>query len=262
MNDGMMNDGTRKDGMKTDAVPCGNYEALITYLYEECQPGERETIAAHIAQCASCTEELHALRDTRAHLGAWSPPALPLGFQLTRTESGPPANVLRPAAWWRRPLPAWAQVAAAAVIFAAGMSLGAVRATPTPAPAPAVASSQPVAVVPVAQTGVSRDEMARLEKRLRSVESAQAETQRVAVQMPRSAAGVIDEGALLASVSTLVDEKIAQSNIRLATVFQRELDARHGETTQRMGLMDEELQDARRALRVGLVQRTSLQNGR
>ena len=44
---------------------------------------------------------------------------MPLGFQLTRTESESPANVLHPPAWWRKPLPAWAQAAAAVVIFAA-----------------------------------------------------------------------------------------------------------------------------------------------
>src|SRR5688500_8224855 len=102
---------------------CGNHEVLIGYLYDECEPAERESIAAHVALCASCSEEIQALRDTRAHLVSWTPPALPLGLQLTRTESETPANVLRPAAWWQQPLPAWAQVAAAIVIFAAGMSV-------------------------------------------------------------------------------------------------------------------------------------------
>ena len=54
-------------------------------------------------------------------------PALPLGFQITRTESDQPAKVLRPAAWCKQPLPAWAQAAAAVVIFAAGMSVSAFR---------------------------------------------------------------------------------------------------------------------------------------
>src|SRR5262245_61961409 len=109
-----------------DRTPCATPEALVTYLYEECEPAERQSIAAHIAICTACAEEVQALGDTRAHLASWSPPALPLGFQITRTEAKPPVNpetgrVLRPAAWYRQPLPAWAQVAAAVVIFAAGM---------------------------------------------------------------------------------------------------------------------------------------------
>ena len=63
-----------------DMNVCGNHEALVSYLYDECEPAERESIAAHVALCASCTEEIQALRDTRAHLGAWTTPALPFGF--------------------------------------------------------------------------------------------------------------------------------------------------------------------------------------
>src|SRR5687767_12925306 len=119
---------------------CGNHEALIGYLYDECEPAERQAVAAHVALCASCAEAVHALGDTRAHLVSWTPPALPLGFQITRTESDTPAHVgaakvLRPAAW-NRPLPAWAQVAAAVVIFAAGMSVNVVRSSGGDAPAP------------------------------------------------------------------------------------------------------------------------------
>ncbi len=70
-----------------DMNPCGNHEALVAYLYDECEPAERESIAAHVALCASCAEEIQSLRDTRAHLGAWSPPSVALGFQITRTEA-------------------------------------------------------------------------------------------------------------------------------------------------------------------------------
>ena len=63
--------------------PCGNHEALIAYLYDECEPPERESIAAHVALCALCADEIQSLRDTRAHLGAWSPPSMALGFQIT-----------------------------------------------------------------------------------------------------------------------------------------------------------------------------------
>src|SRR5688572_10680057 len=158
---------------------CGNYEALVTYLYDECAPAEREAIAAHVAICASCREEIGALRDTRAHLASWTPPALPLGFQITRAESEAPTTVLRPAAWWRQPLPAWAQVAAAAMIFVAGMSVSSLRSAPAE---PSIVSTQERAAVtlPVSASAVSREQLADLEARLRAVEDLQ--TRSVAVR--------------------------------------------------------------------------------
>ena len=126
-----------------DMTVCGNYEALVSYLYDECDPAERETIAAHLATCVSCAEEIGGLRDARAHLASWTPPALPLGFQITRTESETPANVLRPGQWWRQPLPAWAQVAAAALIFVSGMSVNSWR--PAPAAPPVASADEPIA---------------------------------------------------------------------------------------------------------------------
>src|SRR6185503_8747530 len=128
-----------------DRTSCATPEALVTYLYEECEPAERESIAAHVAVCAACAEEVQALGDTRAHLASWSPPSLSLGFQITRTESDQPAKVLRPAAWYRQPLPAWAQMAAAVAIFAAGMSVSAFRSSGEQ-PARVVDSSVPQAV--------------------------------------------------------------------------------------------------------------------
>ena len=99
-----------------DINRCPNHELLVTFLYDECEPAERESIATHLVLCASCADEVRGLRDARVHLAAWSPPAMPLGFQLTRAESEPPAQVLYPGGlvnqsstsegWWRKPLPA------------------------------------------------------------------------------------------------------------------------------------------------------------
>src|SRR5688572_15414152 len=184
---------------------CGNYEALVTYLYDECAPAEREAIAAHVAICASCREEIGALRDTRAHLASWTPPALPLGFQITRAESEAPATVLRPAAWWRQPLPAWAQVAAAAMIFVAGISVSSLRSAPA---APSLASAnQPVAT---ASPVISREDLAGLESRLRSLESAQS---RAVSHQPRTSAATMED-QLMPPVTTLVNDRVAQSEWR------------------------------------------------
>jgi hypothetical protein len=158
---------------------CGDGEALMTYVYGESSPAERDTIAAHLVRCGACTEEVAAIGATREHLAAWTPPLQTLGFQITsRPEQVPAtddivepaagATILRPAAWWSRPLPAWGQMAAAAVIFASGLAIGMARGG-SPAPPATVART---AVAPAAvtasttQTPVTREELARLEQRL------------------------------------------------------------------------------------------------
>jgi hypothetical protein len=163
-----------------DMTVCGNYDALVSYLYDECDGAQREAIAEHLARCATCAEEIGALRDTRAHLASWTPPALPLGFQITRTDAAATANVLRPARWWKQPLPAWGQVAAATLIFAAGMSVSSLRSSP------AAPVATPADVTAVAAPAVSRNDLARLEARLQSIEAA---PRMAPVQLPRTAGG-------------------------------------------------------------------------
>jgi anti-sigma factor RsiW len=152
---------------------CGNGEALVTYVYGESSPAERDAIAAHLALCEACAEELAAIGSTREQLAAWTPPAATLGFQVMGSDSlvneapAGPATVLRPAAWWSRPLPAWAQMAAAVVIFASGLTIGLSRsASPS---ATAARAAIPVAALPTAAVqpaSATRDELARVEQRL------------------------------------------------------------------------------------------------
>ena len=155
-----------------DTFQCGDPGALVAYLYDECDPSERELIAAHITRCATCASEIDALGATRRTLAAWTPPELALGFQVTRAHDvGPaanqPARVLEPKiAWWRAPLPAWAQAAAALVIFAAGLSLGVASNTTSGQTAPREAGLIPSATG--ITTNVSREELAQLEQRLRT----------------------------------------------------------------------------------------------
>ncbi len=202
--------------------PCPSYESLVTYLYDECEPAERTSIAAHAAICPVCSEELRALGDTRAHLASWSPPALPLGFQITRTESDQPSKVLRPAGftsrssqsggWWKQPLPAWAQAAAAVVIFAAGMSAGAARSGSASDPA---SSSASVGTAPVVATA-SKSDLAGFEARLRSIEQTQAEVQVQVRQasLARTEPGAVDERALMARVNAVIDRRLAQNQLQ------------------------------------------------
>jgi hypothetical protein len=255
-----------------DISLCGNHEALIGYVYDECDPAEREAVAAHLALCASCAVEIETLRETRVHLGAWSPPALPLGFQLTRTGSeafgGPaPPKPRFGVGGWREPLPAWAQVAAAALIFAAGMSVNGFRSSDE-TPAPVIAQAPPPVTAPVAEPsavddmGVTRAEFARLEARLRSLERADVQL------ASRSGAGV-DQDELFARVSA-IENRLSEGerqNLRTFANLGRALEenrreiAANRDATQRVSQVEQELLDYRQVL-VPLAVRTSLTSGR
>jgi hypothetical protein len=131
-------------------------ERLIAYLYDEADAGERALVDAHLHVCAACAEELAGLGATRQHLAEWAPPDVALGFQINRppaaehAQAGP--TVLRPARWWQKPTPAWVQVAAAALIFAAGLSLGQSRPRDTEAPAPPAPQVVTTATPPAPQS--------------------------------------------------------------------------------------------------------------
>jgi putative zinc finger protein len=184
---------------------CGDSGALVAYLYDECSPGEYAVIAAHIKGCVACASEIDALSATRRTLASWTPPDLALGFQLTRSDVGP-AKILEPKiAWWRAPLPAWAQAAAALVIFAAGLSVGTLRTGSTGQ----IAETPSAASVPVesrtSATTASRDDLAQLEKRLRT-EFGQLRSTPTATPVPARGS----DDALMRQVTTLIEESAAQ----------------------------------------------------
>lgn len=185
-----------------DIFQCGDSTALVAYLYDECPPGERALIAAHIKGCAICSSEIDALSATRQTFAAWTPPDLALGFRITRDNEPRPARILEAkTAWWRAPLPAWAQAAAALVIFGVGLSVGSAR-----IPAPEPVAVQTASVVPVRTTpaaaSVSPEDLAQLEQRLKT-EFAQARSSSAAA--PVVARGGSDE-ALMAQVKALIEQ--------------------------------------------------------
>ncbi len=199
---------------------CGDHEALIACVYGEADASDRERVAAHLATCAACTDELEALRSTRQALAAWAPPEPALGFRITNMPDLAPAPVLRPAAWWRQPLPAWAQAAAALLIFAAGVAIGGgrpaadvvagggtVAAMPAPAavtPAPAVSRDA------VSRDVVSRDDLARLEQRLLAVEAARTRDGEPRVV----SASAVDENALIERVASMIEASEQRQRIQ------------------------------------------------
>ena len=177
-----------------DKELCGKESALIAFLYDDGDPSEREAMAAHVAHCPSCAMAIESLRLTRARLVAWTPPAAALGFRITQDgDASRPATVLTSSRWWGRPLPAWAQVAAAVVIFAGGVAIGAAR-----------EESGATATVSQQQIDTLRAEVARLRNGIRE-----------------SDAGVDEEG-VMQRVAMLVNQRVAASELRQ----QEELDRR------------------------------------
>src|SRR5688572_28027052 len=205
----------------SETFQCGDNAALVGYLYDECEAGERQAIEAHLAVCAACAAEVAALSSTRLQLSSWAPPEAELGFAIVRAQDsglGPQtaARVLRPGAWWSRPMPAWAQAAAAVVLFGAGLWLGVMQGdgtqSPGVEPAATVASAPAAAPAGTAPGAtVSAADLAALERRLRG-EIAQIRTPSSASAGP----GQPNEAAVLARVRALLDESEQRQQRELA----------------------------------------------
>ena len=237
---------------------CGDPAGLAGYLYDECEKGERAAIEAHLAICASCASELSALGATRTALASWTPPEATLGFRI--------ADAREPR-WWARPLPAWAQAAAALVIFAVGMALGMRAVGQPPAAAPVRAS---VAAPSAPAAGVSTTDLAALERRLRAEMAAlrsAGTSPAAAVRVPAQSAA--NDDAVIQRVRALLAESEERQQrelaVRLSQVLrdvdtQRRMDLRRIEQTfgQMEGLTRPELADQRQMINY-LFQRTGTQ---
>jgi hypothetical protein len=238
---------------------CGDPAALAGYLYDECSGAERATIEAHLANCPRCGAELAALGATRTALASWRPPDVELGFRITSDrETRPGATVLHPKQWWQRPLPAWAQAAAAVLIFAAGAMMG-VRTGQTPD-----ASPVPTTATAAAPGTVSAADLAALERRLRTEMTAMRTT-----STPQTAQATTSDPALVRRVNELVAESERRQQrelaFRLAQVMrdidsQRAMDLTRIERTfgQMEGVTRPELAEQRQMINY-LIQRTGLQ---
>lgn len=253
---------------------CGNGGALAAYLYNECEPGERKAIEAHLALCATCANEVAALQSTRAQLAEWTPPAAELGFRMVQENSvqedraSEKSRTVVP--WWQQPLPAWAQMAAAALVFATGAALGAswqpagAPQSPVVASAPVAASDTDLARAARERDPVSTRDLAALEQRLsremiairQTADAARVTTRAQDGPSPRAGGAEAD---LLQRVRDLIAESEQRQQrelaFRLAQVVrdvdsQRRFDLARIERTvgQMEGATGAELADQRRAI--------------
>jgi anti-sigma factor RsiW len=143
-----------------------NHDALLDYLYEEGDPAERLKIARHLQTCAACSVAVLEFQTVRGMLSEWRPPASQLGFRIVQDQ--PSQSPTPRHAWWAPSsrLGAWAQAAAAVLLFAAGVAVSqlnfyyadgalTVGARPTEMNAPAIRNAS-IELVPEAGGGLSR----------------------------------------------------------------------------------------------------------
>ena len=205
----------------SEIFTCGDRGALVSYLYDECAPHERRAISVHVAICRACAEELTALGATREQLAMWTPPDAQLGFRIV--SDTPPSHVLHPARWWKKPMPAWAQAAAAMLMFATGVTLGALRGATAPA-------QSNTATVAAGSTAVTHADLAALEQRLRSDMSQARATSQTVAATPADA-------RILERVRAMIDESEQRQRRELAlraTEMVRDFDAQRNDDLTRI----------------------------
>jgi hypothetical protein len=166
------------------AFQCDDKDTLIAYLYGEIDDEMRQQVKAHLRTCAACADEVEGFQAVRRDLLEWQPPEMALNFAIVQK----PATALRPARWSMPAMPAWAQVAAAALVFAVGAAVAnvqvrygsdgllvttgwlapaAVGAGFSPAEQPAVAGTNSANLKVTTTTEDWRPALARLEQSLR-----------------------------------------------------------------------------------------------
>jgi len=221
----------------TETFRCDDKETLVAYLYGEIDVDGRREVERHLRTCTACAEETRGLEAVRHDLESWIPPEQELGFSIVQK----PAPVLRPSRWAKAgTMPAWARVAAAALVIGVGAAIanvqirygaeGLVVSTGWMAPrfnsAPTPASEVRTGVAP---TEDWRPALVALERQLRTE---MADMKRIAAPetaMRAAAPASADSAAILRRVQTLLDESEERQRQEVATrlvLFNRDLEAR------------------------------------
>ncbi len=202
---------------------CSDKETLIAYIYGECAEEDRRRVEAHAASCRACADEIAGIGSVREALVAWTPAPAAGSFRIVRdAEEGTPAKVLRPARWWRRPVPAWARAAAAVLLVAGGAGLanldvhygadGLTVRTGWRHPADTAASASarvqaPAATIPASATATPwRADLAALERQLRGDFGGEVQALRASMRQPSPASTQAADDRVMARVRQLIDE--------------------------------------------------------
>src|SRR5262245_37622834 len=136
---------------------CENRERLIGYVYDECDPAERQLIEEHLESCHTCRQEIRGLRSVRQDLLAWDVPASePIWRPMAPARQQP---------LWRA-VPTWALAAAACATFMVGAAGGAATYALMPRSTPAVGQAQSPDQTPATTAALSPMELAAVENKV------------------------------------------------------------------------------------------------
>jgi anti-sigma factor RsiW len=247
---------------------CSDKDALVSYIYDECDAAARGDVESHLAACPACADEVKGLGIVRSALSQWAPPERVGGFRLVRDDDAPaPANVLRPARWWQPVLPTLVRAAAAILLVAGGAALAnlevrydkdgfAIRTGwgKSPAPAPVSAAARPTppaaSAQPAAFSAPPRDmalpdpapwrtEMAAFERQVEV--RLQAAAAKASAPAPVQVAGSapIDESHLMQRVYAALEESERRQQVDAALRMSRlvsDLQAGRAIDVRRIGL--------------------------
>lgn len=98
---------------------CDDKDRLVEYLYGELDGEGCREVERHLRSCQACAAELAGLQSVRHDLREWMPPETHLDITVGRQATATP-----PPRWAAlTTLPAWAQVAAAVLVLAAGAAI-------------------------------------------------------------------------------------------------------------------------------------------
>lgn len=203
----------------SETFRCDDKDTLVAYLYGEIDAEARREVDRHLRTCVACTRETEGLQAVRHDLQTWLPPGGDLGFSIAQKA---PAAVVRPGRWAALAgLPAWAQVAAASLVIAAGAALANLHVHSTSdgfiVSTGWRQSAAPVAATPANATSNEewRRELVALEQNLRR-ELAPKATVPAAVAATVRSADAADTAAVLRRVQDMLGESETRQRQELA----------------------------------------------
>lgn len=224
---------------------CDERERLIGYVYDECDPLEERRVEEHLESCATCREEIAALRDVRQDLQSWRVP--------------PHNTIWRPfvavpvTPWWRQ-VPGWALAAAASVMFVAGAAGGAIVHAWLPTPSETRAEAAPA---PRAPKGVTAADLSDAEKRIvQMMRDELGDRVRLASRQTPPAVTAVADRTLVNEVHGLASSSEAQYRelIGLITSYSNDFSRVQSANNERYQRIAREIQDLKAAAAAGGLQ--------
>ena len=196
----------------SETFRCDDKDTLVAYLYGEIDADGRREVERHLRSCAACAQETEGLQAVRRDLESWMPPEAELDFTIVQK----PTAVLRSSRWALvATMPAWAQVAAAALVIGVGAAIANLQVrygndgltvstgwmtagVVTPEPVRSQAEARPV--------DEWKPALVALEQTLRSELSEMKRTGASDSPLPVAAPVSADSAAILRRVQTMLEE--------------------------------------------------------